>query len=86
MDGIDVMSVEVEDKGQLYCLLWTGGGTMVNRHESGIMLCRSSNKSLGDPCLIVTGFWKTLRMAFFVKIEFDVSLISPTLELTHLQV
>ena len=52
MDGIDVMSVEVEDKGQLCCLLWTGGGTMVNRHESGIMLCRSSNKSLGDPCLI----------------------------------
>ena len=34
----------------------------------------------------VTGFWKTLRMGFFVKMEFDVSLISPTLELTHLQV
>ena len=34
----------------------------------------------------VTGFWKTLRMGFFVKIEFDVSLISSTLELTHLQV
>ena len=34
----------------------------------------------------VTGFWKTLRMGFFGKIEFDVSLISPTLELTHLQV
>ena len=34
----------------------------------------------------VTGFWKTLRMGFFVKIEFDVSLISPTLELIHLQV
>ena len=34
----------------------------------------------------VTGFWKTLRMGFFVKIEFDVSLINSTLELTHLQV
>ena len=34
----------------------------------------------------VTGFWKTLRMGFFVKIEFDVSLISPSLELIHLQV
>ena len=35
---------------------------------------------------IVTGFWKTFRMGFFVKIEFDVSLISSTIELTHLQV
>ena len=37
-------------------------------------------------CTYVTGFWKTLRMGFFVKIEFDVSLISSTIELTHLQV
>ena len=36
--------------------------------------------------IIVTGFWKTLCMGFFVKIEFDASLISSTLELTHLQV
>ena len=34
----------------------------------------------------VTGFWKTLRMGFFVKTEFDAYLISSTLELTHLQV
>ena len=34
----------------------------------------------------VTGFGKTLRMGFFVKTEFDASLISSTLELTHLQV
>ena len=34
----------------------------------------------------VTGFRKTLRMGFFVKIEFDMFLISSTLELTHLQV
>ena len=35
-------------------------------------------------CTYVTGFWKTLRMGFFVKIEFDVSLISSTLELTQI--
>ena len=34
----------------------------------------------------VTGFGKTLRMGFFVKTEFDASLISSTLELTHLHV
>ena len=36
--------------------------------------------------IYVTGFGKTLRMGFFVKTEFDASLISSTLELTHLQV
>ena len=36
--------------------------------------------------LYVTGFGKTLRMGFFVKTEFDASLISSILELTHLQV
>ena len=35
---------------------------------------------------IVTGFEKTFCMGFFVKTEFDASLISSTLELTHLQV
>ena len=39
-----------------------------------------------DLLLCVTGFEKTLLMGFFVKLEFDVSLISSTLELTHLQV
>ena len=34
----------------------------------------------------VTRFEKTLLMGFFVKIEFDASLISSTIELTHLQV
>ena len=34
----------------------------------------------------MTGFVKTLRMGFFVNIEFDAYLISSTLELTHLQV
>ena len=34
----------------------------------------------------VTGFEKTLLVGFFVKIEFDASLISSTIELTHLQV
>ena len=40
------------------------------------------------PChsLYVTGFEKTLLMGFFVKVEFDASLISSTIELTHLQV
>ena len=38
------------------------------------------------PRLIVTGFEKTLLVGFFVKIEFDASLISSTIELTHLQV
>ena len=37
-------------------------------------------------CLFVTVYGKTRHMGFFVKIEFDVSLISSTLELTHLQV
>ena len=36
--------------------------------------------------LYVIGFEKTLLMGFFVKIEFDASLISSTIELTHLQV
>ena len=36
--------------------------------------------------IFVTGFEKTLRMGFFVKIEFDVYLISSTLELTICQV
>ena len=36
--------------------------------------------------LYVTGSEKTLLMGFFVKIEFDVYLISSTLELIHLQV
>ena len=34
----------------------------------------------------VTGFGKTLRMGFLVKIEFDVFLISSTIELTICQV
>ena len=36
----------------------------------------------------VTGFWKNLPVIgfFLMKIELDVSLISSTLELTHLQV
>ena len=34
----------------------------------------------------VTGFGKTLRVRFFLKIEFYVRLISPTIELTHVQV
>ena len=36
--------------------------------------------------LYVTGFDKTLHMGFFVKIEFDVYLISSTIELTIYQV
>ena len=34
----------------------------------------------------VTVYGKTRHIGFIVKIEFDVSLISSTLELTHLQV
>ena len=34
----------------------------------------------------VTGFGKTLCMGFFLKIEFDVWLISSTIELTRVQV
>ena len=34
----------------------------------------------------LTGFRKTLRMGFFLKIEFDVGLISSTIELTRVQV
>ena len=34
----------------------------------------------------VTGFGKTLRMGFFQKVEFDVWLISSSIELTHIQV
>ena len=34
----------------------------------------------------VIGFGKTLRMWFFPKIKFDVWLISPTIELTYVQV
>ena len=34
----------------------------------------------------MTGFEKILLMGFFVEIEFDASLISSTIELTHLQV
>ena len=34
----------------------------------------------------VTGFGKTRHMGFFVKIKFDVYLISSTLELTYLHV
>ena len=34
----------------------------------------------------VTGFGKTLRMGFFLKIEFDARLISSTIELTRVQV
>ena len=56
MDVIDVISVEVDGEGKLCCLIRTGGGTMENRHESGIMLCRLSNKSLGDPGLIFIAF------------------------------
>ena len=56
-NGIDVISVEVDGKGQLCYLLWTGRGTRVNRHESGIMLCRPNNKSLGDPGLISIAFF-----------------------------
>ena len=37
-------------------------------------------------CINVTGFGKTLRMGFFLKIAFDVWLISPTIELTRVQV
>ena len=36
--------------------------------------------------MYVTGFGKTLRMGFFLKIEFDVWLISSTIELTRVQV
>ena len=34
----------------------------------------------------VTGFEKTLRIGFFMKIKFDVWLISSTIELTHVQI
>ena len=52
---------------------------------------QETSRSLSNFILIadgiyVTGFGKTLRMGFFVKTEFDASLISSTLELTHLQV
>ena len=36
--------------------------------------------------LYVTGFGKTLCMGFFLKIEFDVWLISSTIELTRIHV
>ena len=36
--------------------------------------------------IIVTVYEKTRHMGFFVKIKFDVYLISSTLELTYLQV
>ena len=36
--------------------------------------------------IYVTGFGKTRHMGFFVKIKFDVYLISSSLELTYLQV
>ena len=36
--------------------------------------------------LYVTGFGKTLRNEFFLKIKFDVWLISSTIELTRVQV
>ena len=36
--------------------------------------------------IYVTGSEKTLRMGFFVKIEFDAYLISSTIELTFCQV
>ena len=40
-----------------------------------------------DLKIFVTGFWKTILMGFFfVKMELNASLISSTLELTHLQV
>ncbi len=45
-----------------------------------------SVRVLYEASKIVTGFEKTLLMGFFVKIEFDASLISSTIELTHLQV
>ena len=38
-------------------------------------------KNEGTLVIIVTGFGKTLRMGLFVKIEFDVCLISSTIEL-----
>ena len=38
------------------------------------------------PYLNVTVYGKTRHMEFSVKIKFDASLISSTLELTHLQV
>ena len=40
----------------------------------------------GKLSIYVTVYGKTRHMGLFVKIEFDVSLISSTLELTHLQV
>ena len=34
----------------------------------------------------VTGFGKTLHLGFFLKTEFDVRLISSTIELTRVQI
>ena len=36
--------------------------------------------------LIVTVYGKTRHMGFFVKVEFDASMISSTIELTRVQV
>ena len=43
-------------------------------------------KSSNSHVLYVTVYEKTRHMGFFVKIKFDVYLISSTLELTYLQV
>ena len=37
-------------------------------------------------CLFVTVYGKTRHMGFFVKVEFEASMISSTIELTRLQV
>ena len=57
--------------------------TVDNIHQQ--MLC-TTGADFQNSSPNVTGFGKTRHMGFFVKIKFDVYLISSTLELTYLQV
>ena len=52
--------------------------TIVNENNDAV--CASHS-----PETFVTVFYKTRHIGFFMKMEFDVSLISSTLELTHLR-
>ena len=64
--------------------------TKILRSTSGLWLATNHHTTQLwlqiAPLAIVTGFEKTFRMRFFRKIEFDVWLISPTIELTCVQV
>ena len=63
-----------------------GGGSSEKHYPANNVNTKLTLHTYTHICTYVTGFGKTLRMRFFPKIEFDVRLISPTIELTRVQV